>query len=119
MVDFPSELADALSALLGRRDLTQQQFQNWLAGSATGGPGSDGLYPISDSTGFDRLLPSPEKLQEDYVTNVLSAVHIFPDEIDPLAGSGSAHDDTDAIQEMIVVKLLIPLPDIVVPDVTT
>jgi hypothetical protein len=54
-----SDLLDAVAALLGRRDLSLQEYQNWMAGSATGGPNSDGNYPLTDSTGFVRSVPCP------------------------------------------------------------
>jgi hypothetical protein len=54
-----SDLLDAVTALLGRRDLSLQEYQNWMAGSSTGGPGSDGNYPLTDSTGFVRLVACP------------------------------------------------------------
>jgi hypothetical protein len=54
-----SDLLDAVTALLGRRDLALQEYQNWMAGSATGGPNSDGNYPLTDSTGFVRLVACP------------------------------------------------------------
>ena len=55
-------LLDGVTALLGRRDLTQVEFENWKAGSANGGPNGDGNFPMTDSTGFVRLVPSPAKI---------------------------------------------------------
>lgn len=57
-----TQLLDRVSALLGRRDLTQQEVQAWWNGTAEGGPNGDGLYPFTDSTGFVRLLPSPARV---------------------------------------------------------
>jgi hypothetical protein len=54
-------LADSVQALVGRRDLTQQQFANWLGGAVNGGPNSDGNYPLTDSTGFTRMVPCPAR----------------------------------------------------------
>ncbi|OWK27587.1 hypothetical protein [Sphingomonas dokdonensis] len=54
-----AELLERVSALLGRRDLTQVEFSNWLGGSADGGPNGDGYYPLTDSTGFTRFVQSP------------------------------------------------------------
>lgn len=54
-----SDLLDRVSALLGRRDLTQVEFSNWLGGTITGGPNGDGKYPLTDSTGYLRLVSCP------------------------------------------------------------
>ncbi|TCP33282.1 hypothetical protein [Sphingomonas sp. BK235] len=58
------DLLDKVSALLGRRDLTQQEFSAWWAGAADGGLAGDGLFPATDSAGFVRSLPSPAKVLE-------------------------------------------------------
>lgn len=61
MADAPdiAALAANVSALLGRRDLTLREQQDWGAGTPTGGPNGDGYYPLSDSTGFQRMVPAP------------------------------------------------------------
>lgn len=55
-------LTDRVSLLVGRRDLSQIEFANWLAGTATGGPNGDGFYPLTDSAGVTRLFPCPAKV---------------------------------------------------------
>lgn len=35
---------------------------NWFAGTATGGPDSDGMFPVKDAAGNEYSLPSPAKL---------------------------------------------------------
>lgn len=63
-MSLDSEILDALTDLVGRRDLSQQEFNNWLGGSATGGPSGDGYYPLTDGSGFTRSVASPAKLAE-------------------------------------------------------
>ncbi len=58
-----SNLLAGVSSLVGRRDLLLQQESDWLTGSATGGPNSDGNYPIDDSTGTTHLMEAPAKLR--------------------------------------------------------
>ena len=55
------QLLDQVSALLGRRDLTQTEFSAWFGGAADGGPDGDGLFPLTDSAGYTRMVPSPAK----------------------------------------------------------
>ncbi len=80
-MSIEAELLTRLSALLGRRDLTQVQFSDWAGGSADGGPDGDGAYPLSDSTGFERKVPSPAsvaKIAEDLEATVASAPALAP-----------------------------------------
>ncbi len=60
-MDLPTILA-ALQGLLGRRDISLQEFQNWEGGAVNGGPNGDGIYPLSDSTGLVRSVPCPAKI---------------------------------------------------------
>lgn len=39
---------------------------NWFAGTATGGPDSDGLFPVKDAAGNEYSLPSPAKLMATF-----------------------------------------------------
>jgi hypothetical protein len=55
------QLLDKVTALLGRRDLSQAEFAAWFGGAADGGPAGDGLFPLTDSTGFTRMVPSPAR----------------------------------------------------------
>lgn len=62
-------LLDRMSALVGRRDLSQAEFSAWFGGAADGGPAGDGLFPLTDSTGYARLVPSPARQMADYADN--------------------------------------------------
>jgi hypothetical protein len=71
-----SELLDQVSALVGRRDLSLQEFQTWMTGTATGGPNSDGRYPISLSDGTPLLFRCPasmEDIVDDFAELVVAA----------------------------------------------
>lgn len=98
-----SDLLDAVTGLVGRRNLTQQEYQTWHGGSADGGPLGDGYYPLTDSTGFARMVPSPARVMLDAQTSAGDA--IYPDAFDPLAGTGPGHDDTLAVQRMFQAQL--------------
>lgn len=69
-----SDLADQVSALLGRRDLWLNQAQEWQTGTATGGPNGDGLYPIALSNGDPVLIACPAKLADDGETALVTQV---------------------------------------------
>lgn len=58
------EILDKLTALLGRKTLSQVEIANWYAGPVDGGPNGDGLYPLTDGSGFVRMLPSFAKLMQ-------------------------------------------------------
>ncbi|WP_336973408.1 hypothetical protein [Sphingobium aromaticiconvertens] len=79
-----SDILDRVTALLGRRELSLIEFTNWLGGAPDGGPDGDGYYPLSDSTGFTRLFPSPGALAETVLrkafmtTAELTTVNIPP-----------------------------------------
>ena len=53
-----NERADQLTAL----------FADWQSGTATGGPNSDGLYPLRASDGTEYLVASPAKIASAAVT---------------------------------------------------
>lgn len=48
-----------MSTLVDSWNVYTTQLRNWLAGTATGGPGSDGSYPLTDDQGDTFLVPSP------------------------------------------------------------
>lgn len=52
-------------------------FYDWSSGTATGGPGGDGRYPLRDHTGNTRLVPSPEKLAQIFVKDQVSGLLNF------------------------------------------
>lgn len=105
------QLLEAMTALLGRRDLTHQELQAWWAGTATGGPNGDGTYPATDSTGFVRMLPSPEKVRSTAASGVTMAENlaerdaIFAAEADALVyvnnHNGSADDAANGLYEYV------------------
>lgn len=59
---LPEQILDQVTALVGRRDLSLQEFNNWKSGSATGGPNSDGRYPMTDGAGTIVLVPCPARI---------------------------------------------------------
>ncbi|WP_336958762.1 hypothetical protein [Sphingobium aquiterrae] len=72
-----SELLDQVSALLGRRDLSLQELQAWMTGTADGGPDSDGRYPMSLSDGTPLLFRCPasmEDIVDEFAELVVAAV---------------------------------------------
>jgi hypothetical protein len=54
-----TEIAERFAAL----QVTQVQFANWAAGTATGGPNGDGNYPFTDAAGVVRMLPCVDKIK--------------------------------------------------------
>lgn len=84
-----SELLAWVSALLGRRDNTQREFQDWFGGAADGGPAGDGLFPLTDSTGYIRMVPSPARQMQDVASGglqfgalpIATEAEIVPEEV--------------------------------------
>lgn len=66
-----SELAQRISALVDGVRLRDLQFSEWLAGTETGGPTSNGEYPLTDYLGSTIMVPSPAKMS-DFVTDVVA-----------------------------------------------
>lgn len=68
---------DALAARVATRFTEWQQFvdqvNTWKAGTANGGPNSDGEYPLTDPLGNEYLLPCPAKVAADAATAVVTA----------------------------------------------
>jgi hypothetical protein len=54
-----SELLGKVEDLIGRRNDTQIEFSDWVGGGPVGGPNGNGLYPMTDSSGHTRMVPSP------------------------------------------------------------
>lgn len=54
-----SDIANQVSALIDAWRGYTAQLRDWLAGTATGGPFSDGRYPLTDSRGNTFYVPSP------------------------------------------------------------
>ncbi len=63
--------AVSTQAISGLNTLAEQTI-DWFAGSADGGPDGDGLFPLTDTVGNTRMVPSPDKIatyaaQPDFV----------------------------------------------------
>lgn len=54
-----SELTNKIATLLQAKQTADNQFRDWLGGAPNGGPNGDGSYPLTDSSGFTRLVPTP------------------------------------------------------------
>lgn len=83
-------LLDAITDLVGRRNLSQREFQDWMAGSATGGPGGDGRYPLTDSTGYERLVPSPAAVGQLMAAGIGKSVRTPQQHMGPYATISNA-----------------------------
>jgi len=59
------QVLDALTNLVGRWNTRVNELSNWFAGTATGGPGNDGMYPFTDAAGTQTLNPSIAKIISD------------------------------------------------------
>ncbi len=60
-MSIETEILDGLTNLLGREALALKQFQDWFGGPADGGPNGDGMYPLTDGSGYTRMVPSPDR----------------------------------------------------------
>lgn len=110
-IALPAQLLDRTSTLLGRRDLTLSEQQDWMAGSATGGPDGDGRYPLTDSTGFKRKALSPAGVAALLERGLGASMRTPQQHMGPLAsianaqraadGTWSGTDATPAIQAAI------------------
>lgn len=59
-----AQLSQQIIDLLAAWNEREAQFRAWLAGTSTGGPNSDGRYPLSDATGDTQLVDCPAKLAD-------------------------------------------------------
>jgi len=57
-----ADLSLKLSTAIGSWNTNQLQFLDWSAGVVDGGPGSDGLYPLTNAAGVTRLFPCIAKI---------------------------------------------------------
>lgn len=57
-----ADLSLKLSTTIGSWNTNQLQFLDWSAGVVDGGPGSDGLYPLTNAAGVTRLFPCIAKI---------------------------------------------------------
>lgn len=67
------------------------QVRDWLAGTATGGPGSDGSYPLSDDLGNTILVPSPAA-QAARVDAVVDSAQSFATNAETSAGAAATSE---------------------------
>lgn len=81
-----SDLIAAQAALLteiGERfaalQVTETQFANWSAGTATGGPDGDGYYPFTDAAGVTRMLPCIDKIKTSVAYDMVLRFRSAPD----------------------------------------
>lgn len=59
-----AEIASKLEDYLTQQFVFIQQYRDWYAGPADGGPSGDGLYPLTANTGITQMVPSPAKVME-------------------------------------------------------
>jgi hypothetical protein len=64
-----AQLNVKLATLLNSWQVRENEFANWQGGSATGGPGSDGYFPLTNASGVTTLVACPAKLQQIAGTN--------------------------------------------------
>lgn len=60
-----AQLAQQVSDLINRWDTRETEMQAWMGGTPTGGPSSDGYYPLTDAYGVTRLTMSPALLEDE------------------------------------------------------
>lgn len=64
-------IAQQVADLIEHWDGFNQEYADWLGGSVSGGPSSDGAYPMTDYSGNVSLVDSPAKLA-DSVNSVVT-----------------------------------------------
>lgn len=57
-----AEIAAQIVELINKWNNREDQLVAWLAGSATGGPNGDGLYPLTNELGVTYLVACPAKM---------------------------------------------------------
>lgn len=105
-----AQLAQRVESLVAAWNTREAEFRAWHGGTATGGPNSDGYYPLTDKEGVTVLAPSPAKLV-DMVTGPMSesvshrdaalqaaqAVEDMLAEVERLTGNAEAHENTSRL----------------------
>lgn len=71
-------LARKLSDMMSGWRSFVNQLNNWLGGTADGGPSGDGTYPLTDSLNNTFMIKSPARLQAD-VENVVDGARAHKD----------------------------------------
>lgn len=59
-----------IDEFLKDRQITLNEWRDWLQGTTDGGPEGDGRYPMTDRYGVTTLVPSPMALQRDLVESL-------------------------------------------------
>lgn len=60
-----AQLAAQVTELLALQAARDTEFGEWIAGTAAGGPNSDGRYPLTNPSGTTQLLECPAKLADN------------------------------------------------------
>ena len=80
-----AEIAAELMAMVGKWQVREDQYDDWVAGEPDGGPNGDGRYPLTDSKGVTRLVTSPGRLlgliDAGLLNNVQQVVDAIRDDI--------------------------------------
>ncbi|HYG87002.1 MAG TPA: phage tail protein [Azospirillum sp.] len=59
---LPAQIAAKIANMVDKWQVREEQYDDWVGGSPTGGPNGDGKYPLTDSQGVTRLVESPARL---------------------------------------------------------
>src|SRR3954462_8849400 len=62
--DLATQIADYVAKVATRDGL----FYSWMTGAADGGVNHDGVFPLTDLSGFTRYLESPAKIMAQATT---------------------------------------------------
>jgi hypothetical protein len=91
-----TDILAQITDLLGRRTLTQEEIRAWWAGAADGGPEGNGMFPVTDGSGYVRSLPAPSKIIEDFTTAPAIALEVLRPATDtsPVVLNGIAYADS-------------------------
>lgn len=57
-----AQVVQLFTDVLARWNEREEEFRNWQAGTATGGPNADGRYPLTNGSSETYLVASPAKL---------------------------------------------------------
>lgn len=91
-----AELTSEYAALLAATVKRNAEFQTWLTGTATGGPSSNGYYPLTDMDGNTSLVPCPALIVVPVATPTVTVTNVntglFPLAQDNPAGSAYSID---------------------------
>jgi hypothetical protein len=99
---LPAKLLAGVSQLVGRRTLTQNEYQNWWSGPPTGGPNGDGLYPSTDPAGNVTFNKSPKRIVAD-----LGVAHLGPEAFGAI-GDGLSHPASNVFPTLAACQAVYP-----------